>query len=50
MMQENHLKAIFVNILQNARDAMNNKGTLDITVQKDEKIRLKYLYLIRDQV
>ncbi|HON09168.1 MAG TPA: ATP-binding protein, partial [Verrucomicrobiota bacterium] len=41
MMQENHLKAIFVNILQNARDAMNNKGILDIIVRKDENDKIE---------
>ncbi len=41
MMQENHLKAIFVNILQNARDAINNKGILDIIVQKDENDKIE---------
>jgi signal transduction histidine kinase len=35
MMQENHLRAIFVNILQNAREAMEGSGKVDIVVSKN---------------
>lgn len=37
MMQENHLKAIFINILQNAREAMEGKGEIDIVIKGNEE-------------
>ncbi len=33
MMQRNHLGEVFVNILQNAREAMNGKGAIKITAE-----------------
>lgn len=37
MMQINHLSAIFTNILQNAREAMEGKGRIDIVVRRNEQ-------------
>ncbi len=36
MMQRNHLSEIFVNILQNAREAMNGEGCIEITAEHGE--------------
>ena len=33
MMQRNHLSEVFVNLLKNARDAMNGKGKIEITAE-----------------
>lgn len=33
MMQRNHLSEVFVNLLQNARDAMNGSGKIEITAE-----------------
>src|SRR5262249_39651563 len=33
MMQRNHLAEVFINILQNAREAMNGKGRIDVKIE-----------------
>lgn len=37
MMQRYHLQAIFINLLQNAREALNDKGKIEISVLRNEK-------------
>lgn len=35
MMQRYHLQAIFINLLQNAREALQDKGKIEITITRD---------------
>jgi signal transduction histidine kinase len=36
LMQKRHLSGVLVNILQNAREAMNGHGQIDVTIRYDE--------------
>lgn len=42
LMQQQHLSQILVNVLQNAREALNGKGkvTVSVSVQKDESVEV----------
>ncbi|MCX7872290.1 MAG: ATP-binding protein [Verrucomicrobiae bacterium] len=37
MMQRYHLQAIFINLLQNAREALNDKGKIEINISRNAK-------------